>query len=287
MASLLLALYDPSTPAVDGGYWVRRHPDIPKRLLDRLYYEIVRHQIPDDPSTIGADDLTAGVALFSRDEILLYRIFAGGRDSHGRPGRFLVVAAWPEKPGIPKHLVDALSAAQLIELGTTLPGASSANATLEIHCDCGPLEVATSCRAVEHRSWEGESATDKSHAWLIAGHDFPRAIHLERKGPALSIRGLTEFEKLQPNDNESFDLPRVENRRPEKTISRSWLFTLWIVVGTAVMGIFLAIYFGRLDALSWFGSSTPLIKDAGPKRQVRQKSPKIPKIKPRNADVGD
>lgn len=86
-----LALYDPSRPSQDGSFWSWRSSALHRTLLDRLYYDFASANRPDDPGTITASTIVGGFAQLTRDWICVYRFGNGGRDAHGRPGRFVIV----------------------------------------------------------------------------------------------------------------------------------------------------------------------------------------------------
>jgi hypothetical protein len=91
----LLALYDPSEPSADGSFWSWRAPDLPRKLLDRFYYDVAAACRPD--STILARAIVAGgFARLNQEWSCAFRFGDGGRDAHGRGGRFLLLAAFVE-----------------------------------------------------------------------------------------------------------------------------------------------------------------------------------------------
>ena len=90
---LHLALYDPSQPSAEGSFWSWRSPSLDRRHLDRLYYDIAAANRPEDPSQLSDSSIVGGFALLAADQMFAYRFGNGGRDTHGRPGRFVMVVA--------------------------------------------------------------------------------------------------------------------------------------------------------------------------------------------------
>jgi hypothetical protein len=90
---IYLAAYDPGVERDSGNYWAWAHPIFSRQLLDRLYYEFIVFRKPEDPNTLGREDVVGGCAKLDDTWCCWYRFFNGDCDSHGRPGRFVVIAA--------------------------------------------------------------------------------------------------------------------------------------------------------------------------------------------------
>lgn len=80
------ALYDSARRSSQSA-WVWRHSDLNDRVLDTFYYGVVAPRFGLEP------ELQATFATVDDEWCCWYRLFDGGRDSLGRPGRFLVAAA--------------------------------------------------------------------------------------------------------------------------------------------------------------------------------------------------
>jgi len=93
MQSVLLALYDPSQPSADGSFWSWYSPNLDRKLLDRLYYDIASVNRPSDPNQLAPTSVIGGFASMSSGYVFVYRFGDGGRDAHGRPGRFVLLVA--------------------------------------------------------------------------------------------------------------------------------------------------------------------------------------------------
>uniref|UniRef100_A0A7C4QR57 Uncharacterized protein n=1 Tax=Schlesneria paludicola TaxID=360056 RepID=A0A7C4QR57_9PLAN len=90
------AVYDPSEHSGQGSYWSWHAEALDRHLLDRLYYEVARHNRPRDPNALDQQTIVGGFARIESKWIFGYRFGNGGRDALGRPGRFvLMVAAVP------------------------------------------------------------------------------------------------------------------------------------------------------------------------------------------------
>lgn len=92
MAICRFALFDPARHCPDGSYWSWRAEGLDPRQLDRLYYEAAARHLPPDPDRLAPDDIWGGMADLGDDIVGIYRCFDGGRDLHGRPGRFVILA---------------------------------------------------------------------------------------------------------------------------------------------------------------------------------------------------
>ena len=90
---LAIAMYDPAQPSTDGSFWCWRAPSIDRRLLDQLYYDVATSNRPDDPSQLVDSMVVGGFARLAADCIFVYRYGNGGRDAHGRAGRFVMAVA--------------------------------------------------------------------------------------------------------------------------------------------------------------------------------------------------
>ena len=91
----LLAAFDQSHLSADGTYWSWRHPEIPREILDRFYYDFAAKHWP----TLDAEPEEAfrgGCARVDARWLSWYRFLNGGRDKMGRPGRYVLVAAFVE-----------------------------------------------------------------------------------------------------------------------------------------------------------------------------------------------
>ncbi len=88
-----LALYDPSRPAPNGSFWVWRSARLDRGLLDRLYYDIASSCRPNDPNRLEPSAVVGGFARLTPQWVFAYRFGNGGRDAHGRLGRFVMVVA--------------------------------------------------------------------------------------------------------------------------------------------------------------------------------------------------
>lgn len=90
---LSLALFDPSRFSSDGSYWSWYAPGLGRALLDRLYYDVAMGDRPADPNRLEPEAVVGGFARIDSGWVFGYRFGDGGRDTAGRPGRFVLVAA--------------------------------------------------------------------------------------------------------------------------------------------------------------------------------------------------
>lgn len=103
------ALFDPSSPSSDGSFWSWRSPSLDRRMLDRLYYDTASKVRPEQPNQLGIDTIIGGFANVTTDWKLVFRYGNGGRDIHGRPGRFVMIVA-----GVPLETARSVDLASLL-----------------------------------------------------------------------------------------------------------------------------------------------------------------------------
>lgn len=94
---ILTALFDPSQPSPDGSFWSWHAPGLDRRLLDQLYYDVAAKGIPADPSRLTDQALIGGIVQLTPQWICVWRFANGGRDTHGRPGRFVMFTAFVKR----------------------------------------------------------------------------------------------------------------------------------------------------------------------------------------------
>ncbi len=89
-----LAIYDPAYLQNDGSYWTWRHAELSPRILDRLYYRIAEKFEPESMTGLTPSDIHGGCCDLCENWLCIYRFLNGGRDTRGRPGRFIVLCAF-------------------------------------------------------------------------------------------------------------------------------------------------------------------------------------------------
>jgi hypothetical protein len=90
----LIAAFDQAHLCSDRTYWTWRHPDLQASILDDFYYEHAAKHLPGGTATIAADSIVGGCASVGNEWLCWYRFVDGGRDKHGRPGRYVLLAAF-------------------------------------------------------------------------------------------------------------------------------------------------------------------------------------------------
>ncbi|WP_425619502.1 hypothetical protein NA78x_002904 [Anatilimnocola sp. NA78] len=91
---IYLALYDPAFQAADGTYWTWHHPVLSLELLAQTYYEGLAADLPPDPSALTESVVWGGMVDVNREWRCYYRFLDGGRDTRGRPGRYVVLCGF-------------------------------------------------------------------------------------------------------------------------------------------------------------------------------------------------
>lgn len=85
-----LALFDPASSTTEGTFWSWHSAELDVQFLDHLYYDFAKVLRPEDPNSLQMSDIVGGF-LCESGWIAAYRFGNGGRDRHGRPGRFVLV----------------------------------------------------------------------------------------------------------------------------------------------------------------------------------------------------
>lgn len=91
----LLAAFDQAHLNSDGTYWSWRHADLTLDILDAFYYDFAAKHWPT-LDTPPEESFRGGCARVDARWLCWYRFLEGGRDKVGRPGRYVVVAAFVE-----------------------------------------------------------------------------------------------------------------------------------------------------------------------------------------------
>ena len=128
------AVYDSSVRSASGSHWQWRHRDLQTLLLDLLYYNVI------SPQTEGmaADAPDAVFASIDDEWCCWYRIYNAGRDSFGRPGRFLIAASLLRRAdivGTDSIVVLALEFFRAVALAAEQSTPMAAPASLEASMD--------------------------------------------------------------------------------------------------------------------------------------------------------
>ena len=90
----MLASYDPAHSVARERYWPWRHSSLPLTLLDQFYYNVAAKCLPENPNEFGSNDLHGGCAGIDEMWCCWFRFLNGGRDQHGRAGRFVILCAF-------------------------------------------------------------------------------------------------------------------------------------------------------------------------------------------------
>lgn len=87
------ALYDPSCRTASGSYWNWNADAVPLALLEELYFDVLCKNLPERPNDLSRETVWGGAVLWKEWRVV-YRFFNGGRDLHGRPGRYVILTGW-------------------------------------------------------------------------------------------------------------------------------------------------------------------------------------------------
>ena len=141
------ALYDPSYPAPGGGYWTWRSSKIYPRELDSLYYDFLRKNLAESPNSLTPRDLHGGAVVLP-DWLVVYRFFNGGRDTHNRPGRYVILTGWIPRNETPaEEILSFWELEAFQELAQTVPPCPVPEQELEEHLPAGRYADFTSAAA--------------------------------------------------------------------------------------------------------------------------------------------
>lgn len=105
------ALFDSAFHTPTGSHWTWYSEALDVESLDTLYYEVLVEEIRALANVNPASAIRQGFASIDDQWCCWFRLFDGGRDNGGRPGRFLIVAAFAKRP-----LLQACDAQQVFGL---------------------------------------------------------------------------------------------------------------------------------------------------------------------------
>lgn len=112
----LLAAFDQAHLADDGTYWTWRHPELPLRLLDTLYYDIAAKNLHDRLDDSRAEKFIGGWAGVDSEWLCWYRFLEGGRDKSARHGRTILLTVFVQRSAAPADWSGIWNTPQLIEI---------------------------------------------------------------------------------------------------------------------------------------------------------------------------
>ena len=92
----LLAAFDPADPSPSKKYWAWHHSSIPADVLDHAYYGVLAKQIPVNIEALDRGDVCAGATTVEGGWLCWYRFYHGGRDTRGRPGRYVILCLFTQ-----------------------------------------------------------------------------------------------------------------------------------------------------------------------------------------------
>ena len=136
-----LALYDPSYIGVERNYWTWRSSSIPERILGAIYYDCLIKQKPERPENITGSDLFGG-ALLLQDWVVIYRFYNGGRDTHGRPGRYVILTGWIKRDEVEYSTPSNVFSSEIFEMLASVPPPCPTPApdSLDVDISCNPIK---------------------------------------------------------------------------------------------------------------------------------------------------
>lgn len=172
-----LALFDPASPAKDGSSWNWRSLKLDRNLLDRTYYDYAAAHRPQDLSRLSASSIAGGGVHIDGEWVLLYRFAHGGRDAHGRSGRWvLVVMAMKVAETRGQDISQVLACREVMEIISQVPSAAPIplppSLVIEVACDHVQPDPGLITRGLEDGQFEehGEGAI---RAVLAACNSLP------------------------------------------------------------------------------------------------------------------
>jgi hypothetical protein len=108
MPHILFAIYDPSQPSLEGSFWVVPSNGLDLSLLNAFYYDTACLVRPDDPNQIRRGEVIGGISALQTGWISVFRYINAGHDLKGRPGRFVIGAAFVSRSEIPDCDISSL-----------------------------------------------------------------------------------------------------------------------------------------------------------------------------------
>lgn len=266
---LRLALYDPSYYDAEGSNWTWKNPEIPGPILDRFFYDVAGKRRPSNPKTLTPSKLNGGLSRMGAGWSVVYRFCDGGRDRHGRPGRFVIVCAWfitgeVAALGVSDLLCSPVFADVVAAAPTSCPIPSPSNLTIEWRAatmkaiDPVDLERLLSDR---RKAFSGENAWTKAEALFFSippgrpthlcllGDDTTQRAEITISSPE-SVKSPALQNSLHPHRQTSGTSPEKKKSSPSPGKLRLALNTLW---SNGPMAFAAGILFGLLIAviLGW------------------------------------
>lgn len=87
------AIYDSAFTTDEGHFWTWFDCSLSLGVL-RSFFDVASKHRPDKMSELTADDFWGGVVRLEKEWTVVYKVFNGGYDSNGRPGRYVLLTAW-------------------------------------------------------------------------------------------------------------------------------------------------------------------------------------------------
>ena len=211
-----LALYDPSYIGSERNYWTWRSSSIPERILGAIYYDCLIKQKPERPENITGSDLFGGAVLL-QDWVVVYRFYNGGRDTHGRPGRYVILTGWIKRDEVENSAPSNVFSSELFEKLASVPAPCPTPApdSLDVDISCNPLKRHSASIKLVDGQYEFPANTNVTTAvedfFSLIGHSGKYQLIINQSNciNRLVIQKIEE-QKEAPVTSQVKDIPKPE-----------------------------------------------------------------------------
>jgi hypothetical protein len=196
-----LAAYDPALSTPTGDYWLWRSPRLPRDMLESYHTAIETGHVLENPNALASADLHGGALARDDQWCCFYRIYNGGRDLRGRPGRFVLVCFFVERADASRHdcsrLLDSSPFASIYAERLASGQAPELPPSLDVEISLPPLSTtAVTAAAPSEQTWHDCATSSRIFHWKVRRRngeivaqvdwlDSPLTTHSSRNPAAL------------------------------------------------------------------------------------------------------
>lgn len=188
-----LAAYDPSLSTPTGDFWAWRSQRVPRATLEQYHAAIEAGHSLEQPNALKPGDLHGGAFANGDDWCCFYRIYDGGRDLRGRPGRFVLVCCFVDRTDAQRHdwsrILDSppFASVNVEKIAAGQTPVPPADLDLEI---AAPQFVNSSVDSLPHRQvWRECVVANRPFHWKVRRQDNQMTEVIEWLQPIREPRG--------------------------------------------------------------------------------------------------
>lgn len=267
---LYLALFDRAHHSPTEMHWTWFHGALASQLRKRFYAHVIAPELAKAPLKSATSLLSGGFASVDPEWCCWFRLFDAGRDTHGRPGRYLMLAAFARRDEA--RSVDALQVLQsqpfkaiaaVAKSQAPPPLAEPARLELQLNLPRHPLDKATLGRlrgAQGPLALSGDTLSAASVACSCAATEEAWQLIVRNSGSALSadvtFRSRVPARSVEPPAAPQVKAPPATPVPPIKTapppaVSQPAASPLGPVLLAGGLGVFLLVSIVGIATLFW------------------------------------